>query len=120
MNLITTVVRSALQSVKILRKPTEGRWTGITEWVLTHRLPRLIVPPIILLGLFAFLSIPLLQDLRRLSEDDIAMIQPNQMGDPHDGHLMVNIKNINPNNGVATLDLTYVTDDIDKGKVELW
>lgn len=85
-----------------------------------HRPYRQIVPPLILICLIASLTVPLLRDLRLLSEDDVALVEQVPAAGDHDGDLIVNIKTINPNNGVATVDVTYVTDDLDDGKVELW
>jgi hypothetical protein len=93
---------------------------GILHWILMHRPSWLIVPPLILLALGILLTVPLLNDLRLLSEDELALVEQEPAAGDHDGNLIVNVKNINPNNGVATVDLTYVTDDLDKGKVELW
>ena len=101
-------------------KSSKRPWAGVLHWVLTHHRSRLIVPPLILIALVASLAVPLLNDLRQVGEDDLVVVQQDQPKGDHDGNLIVNIKNINPNNGVATLDVTYVTDDIDKGKVELW
>jgi hypothetical protein len=81
---------------------------------------RLIVPPLILCALAASMTTLLLTDLHQLSEDDLALVEQAQPANDQDGNLIVNIKNINPNNGVATFDVTYVTNDLDKGKMELW
>jgi hypothetical protein len=94
--------------------------TGVFHRILAHRPSRVIVPPLILVCLLASLAVPLLSDLRLLSEDDLALVEQVPAAGDHDGDLIVNIKTINPNNGVATLDMTYVTDDLDDGKVELW
>ena len=96
------------------------RCSGLIHWILAHRPSRLIVPPLILIVLGASLTVPLLNDLRLLSDDDLALVEQVPATGDHDGDLILNVKNVNPNNGVATLDVTYVTDDLDKGKVELW
>jgi len=88
--------------------------------MLTHRPFRLIVPPLILSALTISMTTLLLTNVRQLSEDDLARVEQEQPANDQDGDLIVNIKSINPNNGVATLDVTYVTNDLDKGKVELW
>ena len=80
---------------------------------------RLIVPPLILISLIASLTFPLLNDLQLLSEDGLTLVEQEPAADDHDGNLIVNVKNVNPNNGIATLDLTYVTENPDSGKVEL-
>jgi hypothetical protein len=95
-------------------------WAGVFNWILTHRLSRLIVPPLMLAVLVVSLITPLLIDLGKLSDDDLVLVHQDQSSGDHDGNLIVNIKNINPNNGIATLDVTYVTDDISKEDVELW
>ena len=95
-------------------------WVGVVDWILTHRPSRLIVPPLILIALGTLLTVPLLNDLRLLNVDDLALVEQEPPAGDHDGNLIVNVKNVNPNDGVATLDVTYVTDDLDKGKIELW
>ena len=95
-------------------------WAGVFHWIITHHPSRLIVPPLILISLIASLTVPLLNDLRLLSKDDLALVEQEPATGDHDGDLIVNVKNINPNNGVATLDVTYATDNLDNGKVELW
>ena len=62
----------------------------------------------------------LLTDLRQLSEDDLALVEQAQPANDQDGNLIITVKNINPNNGVATLDVTFVTNDLEKGQVEAW
>ena len=94
-------------------------WVGVFHWVLTHRPSRLIVPPLILVALIGSLATPLLNDLRLLSEDNLVSVEQGTAAAP-DGDLIVNVKSINPNTGVATLEMTYVTDDLDNGTVELW
>lgn len=93
---------------------------GIIHWVFMHRPSRLIVPPLILIVFGASLTAPLLNDLRLLNENDLVVVEQELPAANHDGDLIINVKNINPNNGVATLDVTYVTDELEKGKVELW
>jgi hypothetical protein len=95
-------------------------WAGVCNWILTHPVSRLSIPPLVLIGLVAALITPLLTDLNKLSGDDLVRVPQVHPPGPHDGNLIVNIKNINPNNGIATLDVTYVTDDLDKGNIELW
>src|SRR5262249_9692091 len=34
--------------------------------------------------------------------------------------LILNVREINPNNGVATIDVSYVTSNINRGNVRLW
>jgi hypothetical protein len=109
-----------MQSPARLRVPSNRPWAGILNWILTHRLSRLIVPPLILAVLVASLTAPLLVDLSKLREDDLVLVQQDQTRGDRDGNLIVNIKNINPNNGIATLDVTYVTHDVSKDDVELW
>jgi hypothetical protein len=99
---------------------SRSRWTRVVDWVLSHRLARLFFMPLILIGLIALLAIPLLKDLRRLSEENFVLVQKNCSENGHSDNLIFNIKNINPNNGIATIDLTYLTDDINQGTVELW
>ncbi len=89
-------------------------------WILTHRPSRLIVPPLVLVCLLSSLTVPLLNDLRLLSKDGLTLVEQVPPASDHDGHLIVDVKNINPNNGIATLDVTYVTDNLDNAKVELW
>ena len=93
---------------------------GIFYWILTHRPSRLIIPPLILVALIASLTVPLWNDLRLLSEDGLTVVGQDSSAGDDDGNLIVNIKNINPNNGMATLDVTYVTENLDSDKVELW
>src|SRR5579883_723017 len=93
---------------------------GFLYWVLTHQWSRILIPPLILLVLVALLTVPLLNDMRSLDKDDLYVIRQARHATPHAGNLIVNIKDVNPNNGVATLDVSYVTDDIERGKVELW
>ena len=93
---------------------------GIFQWVIMHRPSQLIVPPLILIVFGASLTVPLLNDLRLLNENDLVVVEQELAAGNHDGDLIINVKNINPNNGVATLDVTYVTDELEKGKVELW
>ncbi len=93
---------------------------GVFHWILTHRPSRLIVPPLILIALLVSLTLPLLNDLQLLSEDGLTLVKQKPSADDQDGDLIVNVKNVNPNNGIATLDLSYVTDNLDTGKVELW
>ncbi len=90
------------------------------HWILTHRAARLVIPPLILAAVVASLAAPLLSDLHQVDDDDLVIVQHGSMTGHHDGNLIVNINNVNPNNGVATLDITYETDDITKGRVELW
>ena len=88
---------------------------------LIHRCPcRLFVPPLILCSLAVSMATLLLTDLRQLSEDDLALVEQAQPAIDRDGNLIITVKNINPNNGVATVDVTYVTNDLEKGKVEAW
>ena len=49
--------------------------TGVFDWILTHSISRLVVPPLILVGLVASLITPLLSDLRQLSEDDLSLVR---------------------------------------------
>ncbi len=93
---------------------------GVFYWILTHRPSRLIVPPLILVSLVALLTVPLWNDLRLLSEDALTLVEQKPAADGHDGNLIVNVKNVNPNNGMATLDVTYETENLDSDKVELW
>ncbi len=93
---------------------------GVFYWILSHGPSRLTVPPLVLAALIAVLTVPLWNDLRLLSEDGLHQVGPQPASAGHDGNLIVTVKNINPNNGMATLDVTYVTDDLDSGKVELW
>ena len=93
---------------------------GVFYWILTHRPSRLIVPPLVLVCLLSSLTVPLLNDLRLLSKDGLTLVEQVPPASDHDGHLIVDVKNINPNNGIATLDVTYVTDNLDNAKVELW
>lgn len=76
--------------------------------------------PLVLICLLSSLTVPLLNDLRLLSEDGLTLVEQEPSADEHDGNLIVNVKNVNPNNGIATLDVTYVTDNLDEGQVELW
>jgi hypothetical protein len=88
--------------------------------ILTHRHSRLLIPPLGLALLIATLTVPLLKDLRRLGEDDLYVVGKVRGQAPHAGSLIVNIKDVNPNNGIATLDLSYITEEGDQGKIELW
>ena len=97
-----------------------GRSAGMLHGILTHRSSRLIVPPLFLAVLLAALTLPLWNDLQLLSEDGPTLVEQVPAVDGRDGNLIVNVKNINPNNGIATLDLTYVTENVDIGKIELW
>lgn len=101
-------------------RPTERPSERVLRWVLTHRRSRLLIPPLALAVLVAALTVPLLNDLRRLGEDDLYVVGEDRGRTPHAGSLIVNIKDVNPNNGIATLDASYVTDEVDQGKVELW
>ena len=97
-----------------------GRSAGMLHGILTHRSSRLIVPPLFLAVLLAALTLPLWNDLQLLSEDGPTLVEQVPAVDGRDGNLIVNVKNINPNNGIATLDLTYVTENLDIGTIELW
>lgn len=99
---------------------SKATWAGIVQWLLTHRLSRLIVLPLLLISLIALLTVPLLNDLCLLSEGGLALVEQEPIAGDYDGNLIVNVKNINPNNGMATLDVTYVTENLDHEKVELW
>lgn len=101
-------------------RPRRPRWAGVVNWILTHPIPRLIIPPVVVITLFAVLAFPLMQDLQHLSEDDLVQVQAPPSDGSHDGHLIVSIKNVNPNNGIASVDVTWVTDDITSKKVEIW
>ena len=90
------------------------------RWVLTHRYPRRFIPPLILVALVALLAAPLINDMYRLARDDLSIVGPDTARNRQDGNLVVNIKDINPNDGVATIDVSYITDDIGRGKIELW
>jgi hypothetical protein len=68
----------------------------------------------------ALLTVPLLIDLAKLRDEDLVFVPQESPTETYDGNLIVNIKNINPNNGIATIDVTYVTDDISKQDIELW
>lgn len=97
-----------------------GRTRGFLYWMLTHRHARRILPPFILLCFFALLLIPLLKDLYVFSQDDFFVVSAAVKGSGEDDNLILNVKEINPNNGVATLEATYVTTDINKGEMRLW
>jgi hypothetical protein len=88
--------------------------------MLAHRSFRLIVLPLILVSMIALLTVPLWNDLRLLSEGGLTLVESESTVGSHDGNLMVNVKSINPNNGMATLDVTYVTENLDHEQVELW
>ncbi len=103
-----------------MESPSRHSWAGIFRSAITHRRSGLIVPPLILACLISSLTVPLLNDLRLLSEDDLELVEQIPPAGHHDGDLILNIKSINPNTGVATLDVTYVTDDLEDGKVEMW
>lgn len=99
---------------------SKGKEPGIVRRLRAHRPPRIIVLPLILISLITLLTVPILHDLRLLSETGLALVEQEPTAVDHDGNLIVNIKNINPNNGMATVDLTYVTKDLDNDQVELW
>jgi hypothetical protein len=102
------------------RPSSKQPWAGVFHWILTHPLSRLTIPPLLLLALVAALIAPLLTDLGLLSGEDLVRVEQHPATVTHDGNLIVNVKNVNPNNGVATLDVTYVSEDLDKGTIELW
>src|SRR6185312_4404677 len=77
-----------------------GRTRGFLYWILTHRHARLILPPLILLCLFALLLIPLLKDLYIFSQDDFFVVSAGEKEGTEDDNLILNVKEINPNNGV--------------------
>jgi hypothetical protein len=108
-------MQSSDHSNSIERQPPAGVFRR-----LINRPCRLFVPPLILCSLAISMATLLLTDLRQLSEDDLALVEQAQPAIERDGNLIISVKNINPNNGVATLDVTYVTDDLEKGKVEAW
>jgi hypothetical protein len=87
---------------------------------LTDRTARRVVLPIVLVSLIALLTVPLLNDLGLLSEGGLTFVGQDSSAGDHDGNLIVNVKSINPNNGMATLDVTYVTEKLDSNKVEMW
>ncbi len=88
--------------------------------LLSHHITRQVVLPVTLVALTALLTLPLLNDLRLLSEGDFTAIEQGSTAREHDGNLMVHVKDINPNNSMATLDVTYVTENLGLEKVELW
>lgn len=95
------------------------RKRGLLRWVFTHRVARLFVPPLILLTLFALLTFPLVKDTYLFSEDDFFVVTPFPTQRGHEDNLILNVKEVNPNNGVATIDVSYVTSNIERGEVRL-
>lgn len=93
---------------------------GLAQRIRAHRPLRLIIVPVILVGLIALLAIPLWNDLQLLSEGGLTLIEQEPAAAEHDGNLVINVKRINPNNGIATVDVTYVTENLASDKVELW
>ena len=88
-------------------KNTRKPWAGVLHWILTNRYSRIIVPPLVFVGIVISLATPLWHDLKQLSQDDLVLVQP---GERLDGELIVNVKNINPNNGIATLGIVRKQD----------
>lgn len=93
-------------------------WLG--RWLAARRALQLIGLPVILTLLVGLLAIPLWRDLELLSEDGVVPVDGPTAAADNDGHLIVNVKNINPNNGIATLDVTYVTENLNSEKIDLW
>lgn len=95
-------------------------WPGRLPATTVRRALRLLSLPLVLVFLIGLLTVPLWHDLELLSQDGLVPVDGQPAARQQDGNLIVNVKDINPNNGIATLDITYVTENLASEQVELW
>lgn len=114
---ISSIAESTMENREPTPAPPDAK-SSVFRWVFTDRIARIIIPPLFLLGLLALLIIPLVKDMYVFSEDDFFVVSPSKGS--QDDNLILNIREINPNNGVATIDVSYVTTNIKRGDMRLW